>query len=143
MREALIEFRKSKKPVIAYLVGPDTRDYYLASVAETIYLNPFGEVDLPGMATTPTFFKGALDKYGVGVQVMRHGKYKSAVEPFLTDKMSPENREQTQKLLDDVWGQFVADVSASRNQTPVATPGTRGQQGHPHADDRQGRRPHR
>ncbi len=119
LREALIEFRKSKKPVIAYLVGPDTRDYYLASVAETIYLNPYGEVDLPGMATTPTFFKGALDKYGVGVQVIRHGKYKSAVEPFLTDKMSPENREQTQKLLDDVWGQFVADVSTSRQKTPT------------------------
>ena len=121
VREALTEFReKSKKPVIAYLVGPDTRDYYLASVASTIYLNPYGEVDLPGLATTPTFFKGALDKYGVGVQVVRHGKYKSAVEPFLTDKMSPENREQTQKLLDDVWGQFVTDVSASRQQAPGA-----------------------
>ena len=117
VREALIDFRKSKKPVVAYLVGPDTRDYYLASAAETIYLNPFGEMDLPGMATTPTFFKGALDKYGVGVQVIRHGKYKSAVEPFLTDKMSPENREQTQKLLDDVWGQFLVDVGASRSQT--------------------------
>ena len=74
-------------------------------------------MDLPGLASTPTFFKGALDKYGIGIQVVRHGKYKSAVEPFLTDKMSPENREQTQKLLDDVWGQFLTDVSASRNQT--------------------------
>ena len=121
VREALVKFRdESKKPVVAYLVGPDTRDYYLASVASTIYLNPYGEVALPGMATTPTFFKGALDKYGVGVQVIRHGKYKSAVEPFLTDKMSAENREQTQKLLDDVWGQFVTDVSASRHQEPGA-----------------------
>ncbi len=117
VREALLDFRKSKKPVIAYLVGPSTRDYYLASAAETVYLNPYGEMDLPGMATTPTFFKGALDKYGIGIQVVRHGKYKSAVEPFLTDKMSPENREQTQKLLDDVWGQFLTDVAAARNKT--------------------------
>ena len=119
VREALADFReKSKKPIVAYLTGADTRDYYLISAASTIYLNPFGELDLPGLATTPTFFKGALDRYGVGVQVIRHGKYKSAVEPFLTDKMSPENREQTQKLLDDVWAQFVADVSTSRHQTP-------------------------
>ena len=119
VREALLDFRKSKKPVIAYLVGPSTRDYYLASAAETVYLNPYGEMELPGLASTPTFFKGALDKYGVGVQVVRHGKYKSAVEPFLTDKMSPENREQTQKLLDDVWGQFLTDVGTARNKTPA------------------------
>ena len=118
VREALLDFRKSKKPVIAYLVGPDPRDYYVASAADTVYLNPYGELDLPGLATDPTFFKGALDKYGVNVQVVRHGKYKSAVEPFLTDKMSPENREQTQKLLDDVWGQLVTDVAASRNKDP-------------------------
>ncbi len=118
VREALLEFHKSKKPVIAYLVDPDPRDYYVASAADTIYQNPYGVISLPGLATTPTFFKDALDKYGVGVEVVRHGKYKSAVEPFLTDKMSPENREQTQKLLDDVWGQLVADISASRHKTP-------------------------
>ena len=117
-REALLDFRKSKKPVIAYLVGPDPRDYYVASAADTVYLNPYGELDLPGLATDPTFFKGAMDKYGVGIQVVRHGKYKSAVEPFLTDKMSPENREQTQKLLDDVWTQFLTDVSTARNKGP-------------------------
>ena len=92
VREALLDFRKSKKPVIAYLVGPNTRDYYLASVAETIYLNPFGEMDLPGMATTPTFFKGALDKYGVGVQVVRHGKYPRVGVPAAADRcMRPES----------------------------------------------------
>ena len=113
-REALMDFRKSNKPVIAYLVDPNTRDYYLASAADTIYLNPFGEMDIPGLATQPMFLKGALDKYGIGVQVVRHGKYKSAVEPFLLDKMSPESREQTQKLLDDVWAQFKAGVEESR-----------------------------
>ncbi len=119
VREALLDFRKSKKPVIAYLVAPDTRDYYVASAADTVYLNPYGEMTVPGLATTPTFFKGALDKYGVGVQVIRHGKFKSAVEPFLTDKMSPENREQTQKLLDDLWSQIVADVGDARHKTPA------------------------
>ncbi len=118
VREALLDFRKSKKPVIAYLVGPNPRDYYVASAAGTVYLNPYGEMELPGLATTPTFFKGALDKYGVDIQVVRHGKYKSAVEPFLTDKMSDENREQTKKLLDDVWGQFLLDVGAARNKAP-------------------------
>ena len=119
VREALESFRAtSKKPVVAYLVAPSTRDYYLASAAETIYLNPFGEMLLPGLATQPMFLKGALDRYGVGVQVTRVGKYKSAVEPLITDKMSPENREQTQKLLDDVWGQFKEGVARSRGTTP-------------------------
>ena len=119
VREALTAFHTtSKKPVVAYLVAPSTRDYYLASAADTIYLNPYGEMEIPGMATEPMFLKGALDKYGIGVQVTRVGKYKSAVEPLITDRMSPENREQTQKLLDDVWGQFKDGVAQSRGTTP-------------------------
>ena len=118
VREALTAFHAtSKKPVVAYLVAPSMRDYYLASAADTIYLNPYGEMEIPGMATEPMFLKGALDKYGIGVQVTRVGKYKSAVEPLITDHMSPENREQTQKLLDDVWGQFKDGVAASRGTT--------------------------
>ena len=121
VREALTAFHAtSKKPVVAYLVAPSTRDYYLASAADTIYLNPYGEMEIPGMATEPMFLKGALDKYGIGVQVTRVGKYKSAVEPLITDHMSPENREQTQKLLDDVWGQFKDGVAASRGTTADA-----------------------
>ena len=121
MREALASFHaNSKKPVVAYLVAPSTRDYYLASAADTIYLNPYGEMELPGLATEPMFLKGALDKYGIGVQVTRVGKYKSAVEPLITDHMSPENREQTQKLLDDVWGQFKDGVALTRGTTPDA-----------------------
>ena len=121
VRESLTAFHaNSKKPVVAYLVSPSTRDYYLASAADTIYLNPYGEMDIPGMATEPMFLKGALDKYGIGVQVTRVGKYKSAVEPLITNKMSPENREQTQKLLDDVWGQFKEGVAESRGTTAEA-----------------------
>ncbi len=119
VRESLVAFHaSSKKPVVAYLVAPSTRDYYLASAADTIYLNPYGEMELPGLATEPMFLKGALDKYGVGMQVTRVGKYKSAVEPYLTDHMSPESREQTQKLLDDMWGQFKEGVAQTRGTTP-------------------------
>ena len=119
VREALLAFRQSsKKPVVAYLVTPTKRDYYLASAADRIYLNPFGEMDLTGLATEPTFYKGALDKYGIGVQVTRVGKYKSYVEPFILQKMSPENRAQTEQLLGDLWGEFKQGVQEGR-QIPV------------------------
>ena len=115
VREALTAFRTtSRKPVVAYVVSPSKRDYYLASAADKIYLNPFGEMDLTGLATEPMFYKGALDKYGVGVQVTRVGKYKSFVEPFILQKMSAENRQQTEQLLGDLWGQFKAGVEQGR-----------------------------
>ncbi len=116
VREALQSFRDAPahKPVTAYLVAPSKRDYYLASVANRIYLNPFGEMDLAGFASEPTFYKGALDKYGIGVQVTRVGKYKSYVEPFILQKMSPENREQTSKLLGDLWTEFKAGIEQDR-----------------------------
>jgi protease-4 len=114
VREALIAFKASGKPIAAYLVSPDTRDYYLASVADTIYLNPFGELAMAGLSSQPMFFAEAFNKYGIGVQVTRVGKYKSAVEPFTRKDMSPENREQTQKLLDDVWTQFKLGVAQTR-----------------------------
>ena len=118
VREALQSFRDSAhKPVTAYLVAPSKRDYYLASVASRIYLNPFGEMDLAGFASEPTFYKGALDKYGIGVQVTRVGKFKSYVEPFLLQKMSPESREQTTQLLGDLWGTFKDSVSQERKIT--------------------------
>ena len=119
VREALTAFRtNSKKPVVAYMVSPSKRDYYLASVADRLYLNPFGEMDLTGLATEPTFYKGALDKYGIGVQVTRVGKYKSFVEPYILQKMSPENRAQTEQLLGDLWGQWKDGVGQGRQMTP-------------------------
>ncbi|MBS1766141.1 MAG: signal peptide peptidase SppA [Acidobacteria bacterium] len=106
----------AKKPVLAYDMSFAKRDYYLASVGK-VYLNPFGEVEVNGLASEPMFYGDAFQKYGVQVQVTRVGKFKSAVEPFILDKMSPENREQVQSLLDDVWGVWKQDVAASRHTT--------------------------
>ncbi len=114
VREALIDFKKSGKKIYAYLETPTTRDYYVASVANEITMNPFGEMEMPGLAVVKTYYKGAMDKYGVDVQVTRVGKYKSAVEPFILQKMSDADREETQKLIDDLWGDFVTAVTLSR-----------------------------
>jgi protease-4 len=114
VREAILDFKKSGKPVYAYLEAPSTRDYYVASTASTIYMNPYGEMEMPGLAVIKTYYKNGLDKYGVDVQVTRVGKYKSAVEPFLLTKMSDADREETQKLIDDLWGDFVTAVTESR-----------------------------
>jgi protease-4 len=109
LREALLDFKKSGKQIYAYLEAPSTRDYYVASAASIIYMNPYGEMEMPGLAVEKMYYKGALDKYGVDVQVTRVGKYKSAVEPFLLTKMSDADREETQKLIDDLWGDFITD----------------------------------
>ena len=82
LRAAVDSFRVSKKPVHAYLVTPDTRSYYVASAASTITLDPFGTLMLPGLAAEPVFLTGLFEKYGIGVQVSRVGKFKAAVEPF-------------------------------------------------------------
>ena len=119
VREALQAFKQSKKPVFAYLVEPGPREYYLASVADDIYLHPYGALNVPGLASQPMFFAAALERLGVGVQVTRVGKYKSAVEPFIRNDLSPESREQTQALLNDVWGEWTAAVQDAR-KIPVA-----------------------
>lgn len=122
---ALQEIRRAleqvaaKKPVIAYDMSFAKRDYYLASVGK-VYLNPAGELEVNGLASEPMFYGDAFQKYGVQVQVTRVGKFKSAVEPFILNKMSPENRQQVQALLDDVWGEWKADVAKSRHTTPEA-----------------------
>lgn len=118
IREALLRFKAAGKPIYAYNQVYSERDYYLASVADKIFLNPFGAIEMNGLASEMMFLGEAFKKYGVGVQVTRVGKYKSAVEPLIMDRMSPENREQTQKLLDDVWGEFVAGVAPTRGLTP-------------------------
>jgi len=120
VREAIIDFKKTGKPVYAYLEAPTTRDYYVASAASTIYMNPYGEMEMPGLAVVKTYYKGGFDKAGIDVQVTRVGKYKSAVEPFILTKMSDADREETQKLIDDLWGDFVTAVAASRPIDPVA-----------------------
>ncbi|MFM2064952.1 MAG: hypothetical protein RLZZ507_4623, partial [Cyanobacteriota bacterium] len=94
------------------------REYYLSSVADQIVLNPVGLMEINGLSSQPIFLTGALQKYGIGIQVVRVGKFKGAVEPFLLDKLSPENRQQTQKLLDDVWGEWRNSVGKSRKIQP-------------------------
>lgn len=117
VRSALQRFRDAKKPIFAYEMDWSERDYYLGSVANTIAVNPYGSVEINGFSSQAMFWTGALEKYGVGVQVTRVGKYKSAVEPFLLKKMSPENRQQTQKLLGDIWGEYLKTVGPSRKLT--------------------------
>ena len=114
LRESIIDFKKSGKPVYAYLEAPSSKDYYVASTASEIMMNPYGEMEMPGLAIIKTYYKNGLDKYGIDVQVTRVGKYKSAVEPFILNKMSDADREETQKLIDDLWGGFKSAVADSR-----------------------------
>lgn len=109
VRDAIVAFRASGKPVKAWLNFGGTREYYLASAADEVVLDPFGALLVPGLATQPVFYAGTFEKLGIGVQVTRVGKYKSAVEPYTRRDMSPESRTQTQKLIDDLW----TDVSTS------------------------------
>lgn len=117
VRGALEQFKASGKPVKAYLTYATTRNYYLASVASDLAIDPYGLIIMPGLASQPMFLTGAFEKYGIGVQVTRVGKYKSFVEPFTRKDMSPENREQMQKLLDDLWGSMLADMATTRGLT--------------------------
>ncbi len=115
LRDALEDFKKSGKFVMAYANSYTQKEYYLNSVANTIYLNPIGDMDFKGLSTEILFFKDFQEKYGIKMEVIRHGKYKSAVEPFLENKMSVANREQTSSLLNSVWNSVVKDISKSRN----------------------------
>lgn len=118
VRQALEKFHAAGKKIVAYSMEWGKQEYYLSSVADTIVLNPLGEMEVKGLSTQPMFLTGALQKYGIGVQVVREGKFKGAVEPYVLTKMSPENREQTQKLLDDVWAEWRTAVGASRKINP-------------------------
>ncbi|MCT7983442.1 signal peptide peptidase SppA [Laspinema sp. A4] len=110
VREALERFQDSGKTIIAYDQDWNEGEYYLASVSDEILLNPLGMVEMNGLSSETTFLTGGLQKYGVGVQVTRVGKYKSAVEPFVLNQSSPESRQQTEKLLSDIWSDFLATI---------------------------------
>lgn len=120
LRAALDDFRASGKPVCATATIYDESTYYLASAADHVWVDPMGGVLLDGFASQRVYFASALEKLGVEVQVTRVGKYKSAVEPFLADERSPEDREQTTLMLSAIEGRFVEDVAASRGMTPDA-----------------------
>jgi len=114
IRNKLDEFKKSGKFVYAYSDVLSQKDYYLNSVADQIYLNPVGELDFKGLASEVLYMKDLQEKSGVKFEVIRHGKYKSAVEPFLSQEMSPENREQIAVLLQSIWETIVTDIATSR-----------------------------
>lgn len=115
LRDALEDFKKSGKFIMAYANSYSQKEYYLNSVANTIYLNPVGEMDFKGLSAEVMFFKDFQDKSGIKMEVIRHGKYKSAVEPFLENKMSDANREQISSLLNSVWTSVTSDISKSRS----------------------------
>jgi protease-4 len=119
LREAVQEFQKSGKPVIAYITEADNRDYYLESVADDILLHPLGLLAFRGLAAEGMFLKGAEDKYGLEMTPTRHGKYKSAVEPFIRENFSPENREQLDALLSTIWKDIRDSAAASRKLNPA------------------------
>ena len=114
IRNALIDFKKSGKFVYAYGNTVSQGAYYLGSVADKYYLNPAGLIELKGLSTEVTFFKNFAEKYGIGIQVIRHGKFKAAVEPFLRDEISPENKEQLSTLLNDIWANTSKKIADSR-----------------------------
>lgn len=115
VRNALIDFKKSGKKILAYSEVYSQGAYYLASVADKVYLNPEGDLEFKGFNSQLTFFKGTLEKLGIEAQVIRVGNYKSAVEPFILDKMSDYNRKQVTAYLNGLYNTFLGDISASRN----------------------------
>lgn len=118
LREAILKFKTdSGKPVIAYNHSWTQWDYYVCSGASKLYMNPFGDLEIRGILREQTFFAGAFKKYGIGVQVARVGKYKSAIEPYTLDKMSVASREQATALLKDVWDDWKGVVATNRKLT--------------------------
>ena len=115
LRDALESFKKSGKFVYSYANYYSQKEYYLNSISDKIYINPVGELEFKGMSMETMFFKDFQEKSGIKVEVIRHGKFKSAVEPFLENKMSDANKEQTTSLLNSLWNSVIADISKSRN----------------------------
>ncbi|MDP3557810.1 MAG: signal peptide peptidase SppA [Bacteroidota bacterium] len=114
LRNALTDFKKSGKFIYCYGEYYGQKEYYLASVANKIFLNPQGSLDWKGLSMSLMFFKNAFEKLGVEVQVFRHGRFKSAVEPFLLDKMSASNRLQSETFLNSIWSTILTSVSDER-----------------------------
>ncbi len=117
IREAMIDFKESGKFIYAYSDAYTQKSYYLASVADSVFMTPEGMFLFNGMSAEVMFYKDALEKVGVEMQVIRHGTYKGAVEPFLRNDLSPENREQIESYVGALWGKIVEDISESRGMS--------------------------
>lgn len=118
IRNALLDFKEeSGKPIYAYGNSYDQKAYYLATVADEIVIHPMGTIDFRGLGGEMMFYKNALKKVGVEVQIVRHGKFKAAVEPFMLDKMSKENREQQLVYMGSLWNQMLKGISKERDMS--------------------------
>jgi len=117
IKAAIDTFRTSGKFVVAYGETLTQKAYYLATNADKIYLNPAGMIDFRGLNTQLVFFKNLLDKLGIEPQVIRHGKFKSAAEPFFLERMSFENREQISAYVNSIWDEVLGDISSNREIT--------------------------
>jgi protease IV len=116
IRDELIAFKKSKKFVIAYGEVIDEHGYYIASVADEVYMNPSGFILLDGFSYSTTYLKGLLDKVGVQIELIRHGKFKAAGEPLIADRMSDENRKQIESFMGGVYDDFITSIAVSRKK---------------------------
>ncbi|MEM1258987.1 MAG: signal peptide peptidase SppA [Bacteroidota bacterium] len=117
LRKALEDFKKSGKKIYALSDYYSQKDYYLASVADQVFINPQGLMDFKGLSSEVLYYKDLQEKSGIKMEVIRHGKYKSAVEPFLSDTMSEENRIQIKELLGSLWNQMLTDIASSRQMS--------------------------
>ncbi|MCG2459916.1 signal peptide peptidase SppA [Flavobacteriaceae bacterium F89] len=118
IRMALEDFKENGKFVYSYSDFYMQKDYYLSSVADSLFINPVGGLDFKGLSSEVLFFKDLQDKTGVKMEVIRHGKYKSAVEPFLSNEMSEANRTQLKELIGSLWASLISDISNERNIGP-------------------------
>ena len=117
IRKALSDFKESGKFIYAFGDYYLQKDYYLASVADSVFLNPVGAMDFKGLSAEVLYFKDLQDKTGVKMEVIRHGKYKSAVEPFLSNEMSEANRTQIKELMSSIWNSIVSEIAKDRSIT--------------------------
>ncbi len=117
IRKELIHFKESGKFIYTYSEVMTQGAYYLASVSDKIYMNPVGGMELKGLRSKSTFFKGALEKLGIEPVIFRHGKFKSAIEPFMLDKMSDANKEQTFTFVQSIWNHMADEIAKSRGLT--------------------------
>jgi protease IV len=117
IRNALVKFKASGKFIYSYAEVYPQKAYYLASVSDKIFINPEGMLSFSGITSRSTYFKNALDKLGIEMQIIRHGKFKAAVEPFMLDRMSEENRTQIEGYIGSIWGNVLASISESRGLT--------------------------
>ena len=115
VRDELLTFKKTGKFVVAYNAGYNQKAYYVASIADKVYVNPQGTIDFRGLSSSTMFYKDLLDKVGVEMQIVKVGTFKSAVEPYFLNKMSDPNRLQVTSYLGSIYDTFINEIAASRN----------------------------